>query len=733
MSEKDLTKESFVPFVNELYNQESQDSLESSKLETLPLDTEASHFEQRRSSFEKNKRRFQRRLAQKRPDFQLNLSSQHHRDPISSNERERITLIADKEDLFKYMFDLINGNEVEPEAPGDLDFLEFKDCVVKEEVFPFLNSTMKILKLRSCGVGDSLARQLVQREFVMLTKLDLTDNKLTEIPRVNAPNLIALSLSLNSISKFDVNNFDKMANLQDLDLSDNLLNFQIKAFKELMMDTNSSLAQLSKLNLEGNPLCETVDIYEKVILLEMYDKLEFLNNAPVDREAFSQKYNQVKKEVYAREIKQDKNLNLATIQLPYHFPHLTELISSCQDMPNQLLNYLNNLKDIVEALVQKSQKNSFIFKYEIRNNENSLQKDIEDFLKRVEIMMEQDQHSNSFMFDILAKMTLLRQENIDISIFIFDKLLSLMERSEEYRDSIVLSIKNECLHSFCPENLHRLEFPKLSRLNQIIALTKSINELMDRKFQNRIEKWLEQIIEAELCLNIELKDYLILSDFFCLNLCLKIPSKKFVRKMEQLFECLMSKLKYSEESDQEIVSVFIFFFKVTKIWMKIENIRADKTSLEFPDPRKLHKGGSFNSKLGTPTPQSETSSPSLPDLERQVTKYGFYKKFFLLKDATFEKFIRHIWIFYNQIKDSETKFYDNLQQRLYLEILNCMLTILSELLKYSKFVSLEVDVYNFQGGSNLFTQIFSVVNEKIKNLEFRTIVYNFAFKIFNNK
>jgi hypothetical protein len=62
-----------------------------------------------------------------------------------------------------------------------------------------------------------------------------------------------------------------------------------------------------------------------------------------------------------------------------------------------------------------------------------------------------------------------------------------------------------------------------------------------------------------------------------------------------------------------------------------------------------------------------------------------------------------------------------------------MLTILSELLKYTKFTSLEVEMYNFQGGSNLFTQIFSVVNEKIKNLEFRTIIFNFAFKIFNNK
>jgi hypothetical protein len=640
------------------------------------------------------------------------------------------------------LFNRINQKKSDSENSNsdqvNMDFLEFKNCVIKEEIFSFINPTIKIFKIRSCGLNDNLAGRFAQREFPLLTKLDLTDNKLTEIPSINAPNLIMLNLSHNNITKFDVNNFDKMANLQDLDVSNNNLNFNIKAFKELMMDTNSSLSQLSKLNFENNPLCVTVDIYEKVILLEMYEKLDYLNNTFVDKEAFSQKYNQVKKEVYGREIKQDKNLNLETIKIPYHFPNLTQLITSCLDMPNQLINFLNNLKGIVEALVEKSKKNSFIFRYEMRNNENSLQKDIEDFLKKVEIMMEQDQHSNSFMFDILAKMTLLKQENIDISIFIFDKLLSLMERSEEYRDSIVLSIKNECLQSFCPENLHKLEFPKLSRLNQIIALTKSISELMDKKFQNRIEKWLEQIIEAELSLNIELKDYLILSDFFCLNLCLKVPSKKFVIQMERLYENLLSKLKYSEESDQEIISVFIFFFKVTKIWMKIENIRSDNTQEEFPDTRQKRVHGSADSKMGTPTPivlstsSTSTRSDNL-QINRKMTRYGFYKKFFLLKDSLYEKFIRHIWIFYNQIKDSETKFYDNLQQRLYLEIINCMLTILSELLKYTKFTSLEVEMYNFQGGSNLFTQIFSVVNEKIKNLEFRTIIFNFAFKIFNNK
>ena len=278
-------------------------------------------------------------------------------------------------------------------------------------------------------------------------------------------------------------------------------------------------------------------------------------------------------------------------------------------------------------------------------------------------------------------MTLLRQENIDISIFIFDQLLSLMSRSEGFRDTIVLSIKNECLHSFCPDSIIKLEFQKLSRLNQIIALTKSVKELLDQSFENRLEDWLSQILESDFSLNIELKDYLILSDFFCLNLCLKVPSAKFVSLMRETFIKLLSKLKQSEESDQEITSVFIFFVKITKIWMKIECIRTLDAYEEFPDPnKKIKSDNTSTSKIGNLNQinmQMDTSYTSENNmfLTKKQTRYGFHKKFFLLEDRLFYGFIKQIWWFYKQIKDSETKFYDNLQQRSYLEILNSMFSL----------------------------------------------------------
>jgi hypothetical protein len=270
-------------------------------------------------------------------------------------------------------------------------------------------------------------------------------------------------------------------------------------------------------------------------------------------------------------------------------------------------------------------------------------------------------------------------------------------------------------------------------LNQIIALTKSINELLDKNFENRLENWIEQILDADFNLNIELKDYLILSDFFCLNLCLKVPSQKFVKLMRDLFVSLLSKLKQCEDSDQEIISVLVFFVKVTKIWMKIESIRSLKSYEEFPDPRAKPKGNSSTSKIGTPSPLNFSSSSKENLFIKMPAKYGFHKKFFLLENQLFIGFIGQIWWFYKQIKDSETKFYDNLQQRVYLEVLNCMFTILSELFKYTKYTSLDIEPYNFQGGFNLFTQIFSSINDKIKNLEFRTIMLKFAFLIFKNR
>lgn len=708
MSDKEDPNESFVPCKIPLYRIESQESGESPQKESHP-----DHSEPRG--------RWEGVSMEQKPDApnKLTLNMNFGRKGrANSNELENVFLIENEKELFKFMLGLINPKDKKRKVPA-LDFLEIRQSHLTDAVFPMFAKDTKILKIRECRMTDFLAGRLAKHRFALMTKLDLRHNLLTEVPCLDLPNLLVLNLSQNRLSKFDVNNFDRMSLLEDLDLSHNLLDFGLTAFKELMMDTGTCLPRLTKLSLLGNPLCASIDVYQQVVLLQMYERLDYLDGSPVEREAFREKYNQVKKEVYALELRKDRRPGAEAIKLPFSFLELTALINASLDMPNVVLNNLNELKYLVDVLVRKSAKNSFVFRYEMRNNENSLKKDLADFLERVQIMMDQHQHSNAFLFDILAKMTLLRQENCNISLAIFDKLLSLVEQSEEYRENIVHSIRQECLADFCSESLLRLDFQKLSKLNQVVALTESVNELLGKDASSRLEGWLEQLLEAGFVLGIELKDYLILADFFCLTLCRGCPpSDRFAGLMRRLFETLGSKLKHADDSDQEPVSVFVFFLKVCKNWL-------GAVASESP----LHAQPLQTDSHVSATPLYWSSSSTSHPRAEGVRSGGH----FLLGERLFGKFVAQVWRFFKQIQDSEAKFYDNLQQRVNLEILNSCFCVLSELLKSSACVALDGDPYNFHGGLNLFTQVFSSANGKIKSLEFKTIVLNFAFKLFKNE
>lgn len=657
----------------------------------------------------------------------------------SSNRREGVSVIEnlEKNKLFNLMLNLTNKDNnmitlKENESNIDLEFIEIKNCVVGIEIISILSESIKILKIRECKLNNSFCIKFSKKKFNYLTKLDFSMNSISAISNFDCPNLVTLNLAKNTIVKIDINNFENLTYLENLDLSNNLLSFSLIEFKDFIQNIKISLSYLKRLNLKGNPLCSEIDIYKEIILLELYETLEYLDDEEVNKEEFKKKYNFIRKEIIAKEMHFDKNLNLSEIKLPYSFHVLINLIEKCFQMPNQLLNYLNKIKALIDFFVKKSAESSVIFKYQLKNNKNSLEKEINDFLGKVMTLMEQDQHANSFMFDILAKMTLLKQENIDIPILVFNQLISLMKRSEQFKDCIVVSIKNECLHSFCPESIESIEFSKLSRLNKIIAMTNSLKELVDKDFSIKMENWLTQILKKDLKMDFELYEYLHLADFFCLNICINCPNLKFADLMKDIFVSYCKKQNRGETSQPDIINLFLFWLKVLKNWLFIEKSR-DYASIQnnceviwnIDNQTMFGK----NNAIFTNIKGSNSKNKSH---EFDNNKYFFEKKFFLIEETFYQNFILQIFYYYKDIINKLNKSYENNQQKPILEIFNCLLSILAELLTFTSYITLDADPYTSQG-QNLFQMIFSGVDDKVKNNEFKTIILNFAFKIFNNR
>ena len=741
LNDGQISESSMTGYDQRLYNQTSNDSPQSKQSSNFSLGSNQSPKRGStvlNTSVEEGGKRF---LRKNKPG-RLQLDLVQPSDAVDSNVREGIHVISDKDQnaLFQILFKLKNRENqnnihtvLSEERRINLNFLEITDCVVNAGIVMLFEEGVQVLKVRRCEAKDEFAERLAETKFPALNKLDLSYNLIQRLPNFDCPYLTCLNLAHNRIERIDVNNLVGVSLLEELNLGHNQLKFQPKEFKELIMNIGTVLPKLERLSFEGNPFCAGMDYYEHVILLELVDRLEYLNGRPIDREGFKTNYNQIRMQVHALENRDQSYLN-GKLRTPCHFALLTDAIDKCNENPSQLLSSLNDLKLLVDNLVKKSQVDSCVFRYELKNNENTLTQDVRDFLEKAERLVEKEEHANTILFDILAKLSLVQQDNLDLSYMVFGKLLDLMKRSDNLCEIILQSIKNECISSFCGSSLDQLNFNRLKQMNEIFSLAPKPSELVHPSFALSMEKWLLQLLERDLSFGLELPEYLILANFYSLNICIASPNARVHALLQQLFAHFLSFKHHSESNGSELLSVFVFGVKVVKVWLLVERRRGSlqRAALNIPSTDSSRSAAPFIEMVTGPKyvsslSSSDPASGSTLTLESRVP-------LFLLEKSYFLGIIEQTWNFLSMVLDHSTGSQKSLQQRSQMEILNCLLGILAELLTYSPFVALDTEPFTFTNGVNLFVQIFSELNKKMtKKLQFLSIIYNFAFKILNNR
>ena len=126
-------------------------------------------------------------------------------------------------------------------------------CVGRSSVNPALlqertNAAQKLGVLDFSHIGlSSFPENLYGVNHLLLTKLDLSHNMLTELPELigDLINLTHLSVSDNQLTLLP-RSIKQLQHLQELDLRNNKL-------KSVVQDTND-LISLERLSVEGNPL-----------------------------------------------------------------------------------------------------------------------------------------------------------------------------------------------------------------------------------------------------------------------------------------------------------------------------------------------------------------------------------------------------------------------------------------------------------------------------------------------